>query len=289
MFDNIISNITHNIKHTVSKQHQNIMMINKEIGTFLLLSLSWIEISTGFVTGPCSRFKAATSLNIRAHPSTEINHQFKELTLTSLHESNQDFENTESNQDQRSIGNESLSDTFNAVRDNLLDGEIGKRGEIYFFMQLGLVFCILFGTVPLFGNLIEIAFGPGLVLIGGSVATIGAVQLGTNLTPWPQPPKDGTLVTDGTIFDQIRHPIYSGLLGLMFGLSIWSGSAIRLLLCVALFYLLDYKSELEEEELIKKFGMDYIDYRESVQGKFIPYGLTKLIQDVSKTVLESEA
>lgn len=175
----------------------------------------------------------------------------------------------------------SISDIASAITDNLKDGELGSRGEVYFVLQLVLVFCILFGTVPIIGDAISFIFGPGLILLGGSVAAIGAVELGTNLTPWPSPPKDGSLVTDGLVFSELRHPIYAGLLFLMFGLSMWSGSAMRVLLSAALWALLDFKSDLEEKELVEKFGTDYVIYREKVQGKFIPQRLTDAIENLS--------
>lgn len=206
----------------------------------------------------------------------------------SLFESRQELEKIEGDQDFAPNEKNSLSETFYAVKNNVFDGEVGSRGEVYFVLQLALVLCILFGTVPFFGNLIELLFGPGLVLVGGSIATIGALELGTNLTPWPNPPKDGTLITEGMLFDEIRHPIYAGLLALMFGLSFWSGSAMRVLLSVALFYLLDFKSELEEEELIKKFGMDYIYYRDRVSGKFVPHRLSKFFDDMITTIMQTQ-
>lgn len=175
----------------------------------------------------------------------------------------------------------SISDIASAITDNLKDGELGSRGEVYFVLQLFLVFCILFGTVPIIGDVISFVFGPGLILLGGSVAAIGAVELGTNLTPWPSPPKDGSLVTDGLVFSELRHPIYAGLIFLMFGLSMWSGSAMRVLLSAALWALLDFKSDLEEKELVEKFGTDYVIYREKVQGKFIPQRLTDAVENLS--------
>jgi protein-S-isoprenylcysteine O-methyltransferase Ste14 len=178
----------------------------------------------------------------------------------------------------------SISEVFAALQANISSGELGSRGEIYFILQMALVLCILFGNVPVIGNALFVILGPGSVLVGGTVVTLGVIDLGTNLTPWPKPPKEGSLVTEGLVFNEIRHPIYSGLLFLMFGLSMWSGSAMRVLLCVVLRYLLDFKSDLEEDELIKTFGSDYITYRERVQGKFIPYRLTQGIHNAATMI-----
>ena len=175
----------------------------------------------------------------------------------------------------------SISDIADGIKGNIQDGELGSRGEIYFILQLLLISCILFGTVPIIGDGLMFIFGPGLALLGGSVAAIGAIELGTNLTPWPVPPKNGSLVTDGLVFSEIRHPIYAGLMFLMFGLSIWSGSAMRVLLSAALWFLLDIKSEIEEKELVERFGTEYVIYKEKVRGKFIPQRLTDTIENIA--------
>jgi len=181
----------------------------------------------------------------------------------------------------------SISEVIDAVQSNLVDGELGSRGEGYFVLQIALILCILFGTVPVVGSVLNLVLGPGFVLLGGSVLSIGVVELGTNLTPWPSPPKNGSLVTDGLVFNEIRHPIYAGLIYLMFGISMWSGSAMRVLLCGVLWYLLDFKSDLEEDELVDKFGIDYIEYRERVKGKFVPSKLTEGIESTANKIGQS--
>lgn len=255
--------------------------------SWTILLLAWIaELSTSFVIQPCARQK--TTQKSKLHQPFLRTNAFEVQPFTCLYENKQVIEDGDSNKDLIGANEKSIAGIFNAIKNNLLDGEVGARGEIYFLFQLLLVFCIMFGTIPFFGDMFNVLFGPGLVLVGGSVAAAGVLQLGTNLTPWPNPPKDGSLVTNGVIFDQIRHPIYAGLLGLMLGLSIWSGSAMRVLLCVSLFYLLDFKSELEEQELIKKFGVDYIAYRDRVQGKFIPHGFSQFFQKFTNTVVGSD-
>jgi len=123
-------------------------------------------------------------------------------------------------------------------------------------------------------------FGPVLLLLGGGVCLLGVGELGSALSPWPVPaPSTGPkgLVTDGLVFQEIRHPIYAGLLCIMFGLSVWTGSAMRLVLTLGLYLLLDIKSEFEEEELCKKFGQEYVQYRADVKGKFVPERVRKVL------------
>jgi len=147
-------------------------------------------------------------------------------------------------------------------------------------LQLGFVLAILIGNVPLLGGLLSFLFGPVLFLLGGWVCLLGVGELGSALSPWPVPSSgggDGGLVTDGLVFTEIRHPIYAGLLCLMFGLSVMTGSAMRLVLTLGLYLLLDIKSDFEEEELCKKFGQEYVQYRADVKGKFLPERVRKVL------------
>jgi protein-S-isoprenylcysteine O-methyltransferase Ste14 len=98
--------------------------------------------------------------------------------------------------------------------------------------------------------------------------------MGTSLSPWPIPTGED-LITTG-LFGKIRHPLYAGLIALMGGLSIATGSAERLILTVALFYTLDIKSDFEERELAKQYST-YDDYKKVVTGKFFPSELLDLL------------
>jgi protein-S-isoprenylcysteine O-methyltransferase Ste14 len=88
--------------------------------------------------------------------------------------------------------------------------------------------------------------GPGL-LLGGSVIALKAFgDLGSDsLSPFPSPPKGASLKLDG-IYGQMRHPMYTGLLMIMAGLSIATNSADRLLLTALLWFLVDIKASKEE-------------------------------------------
>ncbi len=226
-------------------------------------------------------FTLSTALYQSESPSEESNKKSKPNDIFSSIQDVQFKIDTESYA-------KSFSQSFSALQTNIQDGEFGSRGEIYFALQLFLVLCILFGTVPFVGDIVSFIFGPFLILLGGSTASLGVAELGSNLTPWPSPPKDGSLVTDSLVYNEVRHPMYAGLLYLMFGLSMWSGSAMRVLLCIALWYLLDYKSELEETKLIEKFGTEYILYKEKVKGKFIPRTLTDSIENLALTITEND-
>jgi protein-S-isoprenylcysteine O-methyltransferase Ste14 len=112
------------------------------------------------------------------------------------------------------------------------------------------------------------------MIAGAAAAILGVVDMGSSLSPWPVPTGDD-LVTDG-IYSQMRHPIYAGLLAIMAGFSVVTGSAPRLLLTAALWYLLDLKSDYEEKQLVKEFA-EYSSYREAVPGKFFPQAILAIL------------
>ena len=163
----------------------------------------------------------------------------------------------------------------NAVKANVLSGEFGERGEQYVIAQFGLLLCITIGAIPYFGDIVTLALGPAL--IGASLVIVykAAADLGKKLSPWPVPADQtngdggGSLVDTG-IYSYVRHPMYSGLVFGMAGLSMVTDSAMRLLLTVALYYVLDVKADFEEAKLIEAYGDEYVDYMCKVQGKLIP-------------------
>lgn len=165
-------------------------------------------------------------------------------------------------------------ETADQILGNVLSGEFGKRGEVYVATQVFLVLCILFGGLPIFGDFLNLLCGPVLMAIGVGVCALGFIDMGASLSPWPVPTGDD-LVTDG-IYSKVRHPIYSGLLAIMAGFSVATGSAPRLLLTTALFYALDVKSDYEEKELAKEFS-EYEAYKDAVPGKFFPNELVVLL------------
>lgn len=165
-------------------------------------------------------------------------------------------------------------DNINSILGNALNGEFGTRGEAYVAAQVFLVLCILFGGIPILGDVLSLLCGPLLMIAGVGVVALGVVDMGSSLSPWPVPSGDD-LVTDG-IYSQMRHPIYAGLLAIMAGFSVVTGSAPRLLLTAALWYLLDLKSDYEEKQLVKEFA-EYESYREEVSGKFFPQEILAIL------------
>ena len=86
---------------------------------------------------------------------------------------------------------------------------------------------------------------------------------------WPEPAEDAKLVTTG-VFKRSRHPIYSGLLWLGYGIGLASGPWPHLFFAIALHVVLFYKANFEEALLLKKFK-EYKKYM-TVTGRFLPKG-----------------
>jgi protein-S-isoprenylcysteine O-methyltransferase Ste14 len=103
--------------------------------------------------------------------------------------------------------------------------------------------------------------------IGLLIILIAFLQLNTSLSPFPSPKKGAKLVTSGA-FAFARHPIYSGLLFIAFGLSVWLGSGYKLLISILLLLVFYFKSNYEESKLQERFP-EYVFYKRQT-GRFFP-------------------
>ncbi len=88
----------------------------------------------------------------------------------------------------------------------------------------------------------------GLILVG--VASLG---LGRALTPTPVPTMSGELTTTG-LYKSVRHPIYTGVLAIVVGLTLRSGSFISLAVAVAAVFFFDRKARWEEARLTETYS-----------------------------------
>ena len=84
---------------------------------------------------------------------------------------------------------------------------------------------------------------------------------------FPEPMEDAKLVTSG-VFSYVRHPIYSGLILVGYGIGIGSGPWPQLIFAIGLHAVLNYKAAFEEQYLVKKFK-EYKKYS-STTGRFFP-------------------
>ena len=150
---------------------------------------------------------------------------------------------------------------------NINEGEVGKRGELYFFGQLGLCGVVL---VAPYAHLAPPTRAAGILLFfaSGALALGSALQLGDSLSPWITPVAANELNSDGA-FRLCRHPIYAGLIGVCAGLSFATVSAERLLATLLLVAFLNQKARNEETQLEELHGDAYREWASTVP-RFLP-------------------
>lgn len=105
------------------------------------------------------------------------------------------------------------------------------------------------------------------MFLGFVILAFSALALGKSLTPHPMPGKNAVLVTDG-LYRFVKHPIYSGLILLAFGLTIAGGFFPHSIFFFALVLLLNYKARFEEKLLASTYA-GYAEYSKKT-GRFIP-------------------
>lgn len=150
---------------------------------------------------------------------------------------------------------------------------LGPRGEGWVAAQL-----VLFAGIGLAG-LASVASntsgpaaptlvpGAAIIAVGMLVAVRGALDLGSNLTPFPRPRAVATLIDGGT-YRFVRHPIYTGLVLAGVGWSSATISPLALVLTALLALLFDAKSRREEAWLTERLP-GYAAYRARTR-KFVP-------------------
>ena len=80
----------------------------------------------------------------------------------------------------------------------------------------------------------------------------------------------GQLITEG-IFRYIRHPHYTSLLIIGFGLSIFFNSISALLIAIIAVPIMIISIIDEEKLLIKQYGKEYIEFMKKTPWKILPY------------------
>lgn len=103
--------------------------------------------------------------------------------------------------------------------------------------------------------------------IGGWLLARAPGALGANLTPFPRPQPEGTLVREG-IYAEVRHPMYGGLLLIAFGWALLTANSLRLVCVGLLAALFDAKARREEGWLTERFP-EYAAYQDEVP-RFFP-------------------
>ena len=140
------------------------------------------------------------------------------------------------------------------------------------FVGIQLVLLVLY-----FFPFVDFRFEPGNYLKGGSIGIgiigllviiLAIIQLNKNLTPFPTPVENGTLIQTG-LYKFVRHPIYSGIILSTVFLGIADGSTWKIGIGFTFWLLFYFKSKYEESLLVKRFP-DYAAYRKR-SSRFFPY------------------
>lgn len=111
------------------------------------------------------------------------------------------------------------------------------------------------------------AFGYLLMAVGVALAVAAGLRLGPGLTPTPMPADNGRLTTTG-LYRFSRHPIYSGVLGIVAGIVIRSGSILIAMIGALAVVFFSVKARWEEARLRERYP-DYDRYA-ATTGRFLP-------------------
>lgn len=104
--------------------------------------------------------------------------------------------------------------------------------------------------------------------IGLFAIALAILQLNKNLTPFPTPKENGTLIQTG-LYKFVRHPIYSGIILTALGFGFYDGSFWKIAVGFSLWILFYFKSKYEERLLTNQFS-DYKEYKKNT-GRFFPF------------------
>ena len=106
-----------------------------------------------------------------------------------------------------------------------------------------------------------------VVLIAGLVLAAAAfVQLGSSLTPLPEPMPNAELKAQG-LYGFCRHPLYLAVLMCALGMALIKGGVLHPLLLLGLTVLLRGKAKREEQALLRHYP-DYGAYQQRVPAFF---------------------
>ena len=102
-----------------------------------------------------------------------------------------------------------------------------------------------------------------IIIIAGIIMLFSIKDLGRNLSPFPRPINNSSLVTRG-IYRFTRHPMYYSLIFISIGFFIIKLSIYYLFLTISLALIIKFKIALEEKYLMNKFK-NYLLYKKEVK------------------------
>ena len=106
-----------------------------------------------------------------------------------------------------------------------------------------------------------------LMCLGAVILVVVLLQLQSSLSPFPSPRKATKLVTTG-LFKWVRHPIYTGILIILFGYSVAYASLSKLIITIIFLNFFYWKAHYEETLLTVRFPA-YKKYKTQV-GMLFP-------------------
>ncbi|MBO8228442.1 DUF1295 domain-containing protein [Prochlorococcus marinus XMU1414] len=102
-----------------------------------------------------------------------------------------------------------------------------------------------------------------IIIIACTIMLFSLKDLGRNLSPFPRPINNSSLVTTG-IYRFTRHPMYYSLIFISIGVFIIELSIYYLFLTISLALIIKFKIALEEKYLMNKFK-NYLLYKNEVK------------------------
>ncbi|MFZ4545095.1 MAG: methyltransferase family protein [Saprospiraceae bacterium] len=148
--------------------------------------------------------------------------------------------------------------------------KINKKDLYFVFVQFALFVCYLFpvGTFSIQAGDLMNYIGLSAAIAGLLIIVVSIIQLNKNLTPFPTPLKDGTLIQNG-LYKYARHPIYTGIILFAIGLGLFLDSIWKIGIGFALTILFYFKSNYEEKLLMIQYP-DYLMYQKRT-ARFFPF------------------
>lgn len=151
-----------------------------------------------------------------------------------------------------------------------LDYKPPKKLRALFIVHYApLLLMIMIGPLTILYNIWKMPLDWWLaILIGFIVFLIGSFVYFKWEIYWHKTYK-GQLVTEG-IFEYIRHPHYTSLLIIGFGLAIFFNSYAAVLIAIIAVPIMIWSIIDEEKLLIKQYGKEYEEYMRKVRWRMIP-------------------